>query len=127
MICFLVLLTPYPLIIPGEQDQELLNFIAALVKATKVVELEKEPSAMEGEYTGLKDFTRNLNRATRDSMKKAVVGGIVNAQWIAKMVGKICRRLETAQGDIGYSGAIPVALDDYRPANGQRLPSKLLA
>ena len=104
-----------------------MNFVAALVKATKVVELEKEPNAMEGGFTGFKDFTRNLNQATKDGMKKAVVGGIVNAQWIAKMVGKICRRLETAQGDIGYSGDIPVALDAYRPGKGESLPSKLLA
>jgi hypothetical protein len=115
--------------LPACFDQELLNFVAALVKATKVVELEKEPNAMDGafgEFSGFKDFGRNLHKATRDGMKKAVVGGIVNAQWIAKMVGKVTKRLETAQGDIGYSGNIPVKLDAYRPRKGEKLPSKLL-
>ena len=113
--------------LPACFDQELLNFVAALVKATKIVELEKEPNAMEGEFSGFKDFSRNLHKATRDGMKKAVVGSIVNAQWIAKMVGKITKRLETAQGDIGYSGNIPVALDVYRPRKGEQLSSKLFA
>jgi hypothetical protein len=42
---------------PAVFDQELLNFIAALVKASKVVEMEKEPSAMSQEVSGIKDFT----------------------------------------------------------------------
>lgn len=113
--------------LPACFDQELLNFIAALVKATKVVEMEKEPNAMDEEVSGFKDFTRNLHKATKEGMKKAVVGGIVNDKWIAKMVGKICKTLETAQGDVGYSGNIPVALEEYRAAEGVTLPSKLLA
>lgn len=31
-----------------------------------------------------------------------------------QMVGKITKKLEQAQGDAGYSGDIPVALDVYR-------------
>ena len=112
--------------LPACFDQELLNFIAALVKATKVVEMEKEPNAMDEEVSGFKDFTKNLHRATKDSMKKAVVGGIINDKWIAKMVGKVCKMLETAQGDVGYSGNIPVALEAYRAAKGVKLQSKLL-
>lgn len=30
------------------------------------------------------------------------------------MVGKITKKLETAQGEVGYSGDIPVALGVYR-------------
>lgn len=111
--------------LPACFDQELLNFVAALVKATKVVEMEKEPNALDEEVRGFKDFTRNLHRATKDHMKRVAVDGIVNDKWIAKMVGKIAKKFETAQGDLGYSGDIPVPLAPYRPAPD--LPSKLLA
>ena len=32
------------------------------------------------------------------------------------MVGKITKKLETAHGDVGYAGAIPVSLKPYREA-----------
>ena len=44
-------------------------------------------------------------------------------RWIAKMVGKITRKLEEARGDVGYSGDIPVALEKYR---NQALPGEKL-
>lgn len=113
--------------LPACFDQELLNFIAALVKATKVVEMEKESNAMDKEVTGLRDFGHSLSRGMKDGMKKAVVGGIVNDQWIAKMVSKVTKKLETAQGDVGYSGSIPVALENYRLEEGHPELSKLLA
>lgn len=113
--------------LPACFDQELLNFIAALVKATKVVEMEKEPSAMDREVSGIKDFSKNLSKGMKDGMKKAVVGGIVNDQWIAKMVAKVTKKLETAQGDLGYSGNIPVALGPYRLPEGHKELVKILA
>ena len=113
--------------LPACFDQELLNFIAALVKATKVVEMEKEPSAMDREVTGIKDLSKNLSKGMKDGMKKAVMGGIVNDQWIAKMVAKVTKKLETAQGDIGYSGNIPVALGPYRLPVGDPEMIKILA
>lgn len=113
--------------LPACFDQELLNFIAALVKATKVVEMEKESNAMDREVTGLRDFGHSLSKGMKDGMKKAVVGGIVNDQWIAKMVSKVTKKLETAQGDVGYSGSIPIALEAYRLEEGHPELSKLLA
>lgn len=149
--------------LPASFDQSLLNFIAALVKATKIIELEKQAdevedagpaspppvdddpgvstprtdsgfkSFMKNTRQGLKDgstreaikeFARDVHQQTRDGMKKAVVGGIINDRWIAKMVGKVAANLEKAQGDIGYSGEIPVALEPYR-ARGESA-SKLL-
>jgi hypothetical protein len=125
-----------------------LNFIAALVKATKVVEIEKEVDAHtdesvdfmsfaktlnrsatleEKETSGFRSFAKSLNKSAQVGMKKAMVGGIVNDRWIAKMVGKITKRLETAQGDVGYSGNIPISLETYRPRKGVKLTSKLLA
>lgn len=112
--------------LPACLDQELLDFISALIKASKIVEMEKEPSAMDQEIHGIKEFSNALNRSMRDGMKKAVVGGIVNDRWIAKMVGKITKKLETAQGDVGYSGDIPVALEPYRPRNKEDRLEKLL-
>lgn len=165
--------------LPACFDQSLLNFIAALVKATKIIELEKaadeiekadDPtspvlsddasihSTMSADVpvartdsartdSGFKSFTKNLRQGLKDGstreaikefakdvhqstkdntgrMKRAVVGGMINDRWIAKMVGKIAAKLEQAQGDLGYSGEIPVALEPYRAR--AELPSKLL-
>lgn len=100
--------------LPAVFDQELLDCIAALVKVTKVIEIESEPSAMENEVSGLRDFTKALNKTAKEGIKKAVVSGVVNDRWIAKLVGKITKKLETAHGDVGYSTGIPVALEGYR-------------
>lgn len=165
--------------LPASFDQTMLNFIAALVKATKIVEIEKEIAEVEqrrersntessipnspnsdtegslpgsptkakfglkevagfkvmahnirqnlkdGSYnTSIKEFAKELHQNTKDGMKKAVVGGLVNDRWIAKIVGKTAAALQKAQGDVGYSGGIPIPLEPYRgPAD---LPSKLL-
>ncbi|WWC71785.1 uncharacterized protein I206_105744 [Kwoniella pini CBS 10737] len=113
--------------LPACFSQDLLNFIAALVKATKVVELEKEPGAMEAKMSGIKEFGHALSKGMKDSVKKTVVDGIVNDKWIAKMVGKITRKLEEAQGDVGYSGDIPVKLEKYRLPEGHPEMNKILS
>lgn len=166
---------------PASCDQSLLDFIAALVKATKLIEFEKEVEETGGDpndencapvsptvqddapeeansgtngtekmsfkdIAGFKATARNirqnikqgsidlkqdiksiakdLNTNTRDGMKKAMVGGLVNDRWIAKLVGKTAAMLKEAQGDVGYSGDIPIALAPYRGKEG--LESKLL-
>lgn len=162
---------------PASCDQSLLDFVAALVKATKLIEFEKEveetshDSADENtvprsptfhedmtdttngedklsfkDIAGFKATARNirknlkqgsidlkddiksiakdLNTNTRDGMKKAMVGGLVNDRWIAKLVGKTAAMLKEAQGDVGYSGDVPIALAPYRGEEG--LESKLL-
>lgn len=48
-------------------------------------------------------------------------------RWIAKLVAKVTKKLETAQGDVGYSGNIPVALEPYRLPEGHVELSKILA
>ncbi|WVR09273.1 hypothetical protein IAU60_006338 [Kwoniella sp. DSM 27419] len=113
--------------LPACFSQELLNFIAALVKATKVVEMEKEPGAMESKLSGLKDFGQALSKSMKDGMKKTVVDGVISDKWIAKMVGKITRQLESAQGDVGYTGDIPVKLEVYRLPEGHPELNKILA
>lgn len=113
--------------LPACFSQELLNFIAALVKATKVVELEKEPDALEQKLSGIKEFGQALSKGLRDGVKKTVVDGMVSDKWIAKMVGKVTRNLENAQGDVGYTGDIPVKLANYRLPRGHPELSKILA
>ncbi|KAM0816791.1 putative SMP-LTD domain-containing protein [Seiridium cardinale] len=170
--------------LPATFDQTLLNFIAALVKATKIIEIEKEIADVEqrsarssvstsvdidsvpnsptsdgessaseasekaklgmkdvagfkmmarnirqnlkdGSYnTTIKEFAKELHQNTKDGMKKAVVGGLVNDRWIARIVGKTAATLQKAQGDLGYSGGIPIPLAPYRGT--EDMPSKLL-
>jgi hypothetical protein len=185
--------------LPAQFDQSLLNFIAALVKATKIIEFERDvndakeanganananangdelsaqdteidgngesldpsdgesstpdndedESAIKGIHrsatspatttqgharkdSGIKSlakklhtslqastaasgrFVRDLGQNTRDGMKRVVVAGMVNDRWIAKLVGRLAVGLQTMQGDVGYSGKIPVKLEWYR-------------
>lgn len=114
--------------LPAVLDQELLNFISALVKATKVVEIAEEPGILDAEIHNIKDFSQALNKGMKDGMKKVVVEGIVNDAWIAKLVGKVTKLLETAMGDVGWSGMLPVELAPYRPKKGSPdAQNKLLA
>ncbi|KAF1820329.1 uncharacterized protein K489DRAFT_361926 [Dissoconium aciculare CBS 342.82] len=162
--------------LPAQFDQSLLNFIAALVKATKIIEFEqtglndeeldqhKEVSKLPEDeieddpavaglarsatspaatiqgharkdsgiknlanklHTSLKastaasnaqirGFVRDLGQNTRDGVKRVMVAGMVNDRWIAKLVGKLAVGLQNMQGDVGYSGKIPVKLEWYR-------------
>jgi hypothetical protein len=111
--------------LPACFDQELLDFIAALVKATKVVEMEKDKEREESErededVNKIVGFGRKVKGGLKDGAKRTVVGGVVNDRWIAKMVGKVTKRLETARGEVGYSGDLPVALEVYRNAGWER-------
>ncbi|KXT12366.1 hypothetical protein AC579_588 [Pseudocercospora musae] len=158
--------------LPVSCDQNMLNFVAALVKATKIIEMEKEVDAadradtpmsptfsdstsdglsrvtsMDEEHSvadsekvslkevagfkvfaknirqnlqdgttkaKIREFAKDLHQTTKDGMKKTIVGGLVNDRWIAKMVGKVAATLQKAQGDVGYSGSIPLPLEPYR-------------
>ena len=169
--------------LPVSCDQDLLNFIAALVKATKIIEMEKEileaipdqahtplsptlsdddaseklsfsssrdndskklslkevagfkvlaksikQNMRDGTIKGqIKDFAKELHQSTKDGMKKAAVGGLVNDRWIARMVGKVAATLQKVQGDVGYSGSIPVPLEPYRKLwDEEGRPAKIL-
>lgn len=167
--------------LPACFDQSLLNFTAALVKATKIIEIERNAelateaddraadvlsrsttntsmtpddalsisSTEDGTHgsklrgltrqlkanlhassnltkDALKDFAKDVQTSTRENIKKAVVGSVVNDRWIAKMVGKVAAKLESAQGELGYTGAIPVGLEFYRNKFGDADASKLL-
>jgi hypothetical protein len=152
--------------LPAQLHQDLLNFIAAIVKATKVIESDKSfeeakvlrelkrVSTMSNENSdvdsvasvdttnttkttdttdtnttvnsdkGFKNFLKKVDTGFKDASAKTVVGmrkaglntvsAMANDRWIASLVGKITRKLEKAQGEVGYSGEVPIALGKYR-------------
>ena len=176
--------------LPALFDQQLLNFVAATVKATKVIEVEKgheelvlkraatdklemeirrvdsvasesvrtaddDASASSAESdaptagsqesvpvsvqsapsmksgSGFKARMNNtfkgMNTKIQDGWRKAgiqTVNVVANDRWIASIVGRIMRKLEKAQGDVGYSGLIAMPMAEYRQR--AELESKLL-
>lgn len=100
--------------LPACFDQSLLDFIAALVKATKLVEMEKDDPVEKEISNGFRGFAKGLGSDMKNSIQKVAVDAATNDRWIAKLVGKITKQLENAMGDVGYSGDIPVALKKYR-------------
>lgn len=94
--------------LPVELDQDLLNFVALLVKHGKLLEMDQSASPVDSDSKGLGDA---VNQKMKDGIKKAVMGG---DQWLAKLAGKVLKKLETVSGDLGYSGDIPVELAKYR-------------
>ena len=140
--------------LPAVFDQEVLDFVAALVKATKIIEMEhgldhtdtvdilveeeakrgfEEPKRsfeetrrnLEETKRGFKEMTKAFRTNVRDSVKRVAVDAVTNDRWIAKMVGKVTKRLEVAKGDIGYSGIVPVPLEPYRQL-AEKAATKLL-
>ena len=140
--------------LPMVVSQEMLNFIAAIVKATKVIESDKDfeeakvlrelkrvssnlsdnesVSSMNSaasdvtvsEDKSFKSFLRKVDSGFKDASQKTAAGmrkagvstvsAMANDRWIARLVGKITRKLEKAQGEVGYSGDVPIALTPYR-------------
>jgi len=102
--------------LPAVFDQELLNFVAALVKATKIIEFEKETEnmGMDTEVHGFKEFTKVIGGNIKSGLKQATVNAAANDRWIAKLVGKVTAKLQNMQGDLGYSGNVPISLKPYR-------------
>ncbi|KAK5050955.1 hypothetical protein LTR84_003514 [Exophiala bonariae] len=123
--------------LPAVFDQELLDFIAAVIKTTKMIEIEHGntvddavdkvvedvsdtdsvssfSSDIKAKKRSIKDWTRAMGTTVSNNARRVAVDAVTNDRWIAKMVGKITRRLESTKGDLGYSGAIPVPLAPYR-------------
>ncbi|KAF2703534.1 hypothetical protein K504DRAFT_463589 [Pleomassaria siparia CBS 279.74] len=152
--------------LPAVFDQALLNFVAALVKATKIIEIERGHEELvlkraetlglanglrrtdsvafadnisiastedtdsststlhPGSQKSFNNFMRKMDRGFRDmnvnmkdGMRKAginTVNVVANDRWIARIVGNIMRKMEKTQGDVGYSGLIPIKLAYYR-------------
>ncbi|EGX87929.1 srpk, putative [Cordyceps militaris CM01] len=109
--------------LPATLDQDLLNFIALIVKHSKLLELDQSPSPMDDDVKGFGEFTDAINTKVKASVKKAVMGG---DQWLAKLAGKALKKLEVVDGDIGYSGGIPVDLNKYRLTGWQEVEGEKL-
>jgi hypothetical protein len=152
--------------LPAQFHQDLLNFVAAIVKATKVIESDKdfeeakvlrelkrvstntsdsEASSLTSintnnseasqttlnanEDKGFKSFLKKVDTGFKEASNKTVVGmrkagqntvhAMANDRWIARLVGKITRKLERAQGEAGYSGDVPIPLAKYRVRHEQ--------
>ncbi|KAI1613305.1 hypothetical protein EDD37DRAFT_342629 [Exophiala viscosa] len=145
--------------LPAVFDQELLDFVAALVKATKIIEMQDVPdnvvaadsdaesindadsiseslhdSSSKRSISSMNESTKRSIRAfahavgtdvrkmgtdVRKGVKRVAVDAVANDRWIAKLVGKVTKKLEVAQGDIGYSGGVPISLAPYRAAAEQ--------
>lgn len=133
--------------LPAVLDQSLLDFIAALVKASKIAEFERladereeeeeqqraeESSEHEHEHEkekekrSLREISAAFKGRVKDSMKRTLVDNVVSDRWIAKMVGRVTKKLEGAMGEAGYSGDIPVKLEVYRTGESEREGEKLL-
>lgn len=146
--------------LPAQLNQDLLNFVAALVKATKVIESDKDfeeakvlrelkrvgtngtdsevsslasvntantdntQTSLNPEEKGFKAFLKKVDTGFKEASNKTVVGmrkagqstvsAMANDRWIARLVGKITRKLEHAQGEVGYSAEVPIPLAKYR-------------
>jgi hypothetical protein len=145
--------------LPAQFHQDLLNFVAAIVKATKVIESDKDfeeakvlrelkrVSTTDSEASSLasvntnnsemsqttlngnedksfKAFLKKVDTGFKEASNKTMVGmrkagqntvhAMANDRWIARLVGKVTRKLEKAQGELGYSGEVPIALAKYR-------------
>lgn len=127
--------------LPALLDQSLLDFIAALVKASKIAEFERladereeaaaedegeSASERERERRSIREISAALKGRVKESMKRTLVDSVVSDRWIAKMVGRITKKLEGAMGEAGYSGDIPVKLEVYRTGESEREGEKLL-
>ncbi|KAJ4421171.1 hypothetical protein N0V82_003936 [Gnomoniopsis sp. IMI 355080] len=129
--------------LPAVLDQSLLDFIAALVKASKIAEFERladereeqeeeeatassEQEHVEKPITGFRERSAAFKSRVKESMKRTLVDSVVSDRWIAKMVGRITKKLEGAMGEAGYSGDIPVRLEVYRTGESEREGEKLL-
>jgi len=157
--------------LPAQFHQDLLNFVAAIVKATKVIESDRdfeeakvlrelkrvstnmsdsEASSLASVKTNnteasqttvngnedksFKAFLKKVDTGFKEASNKTMVGmrkagqntvhAMANDRWIARLVGKVTRKLEKAQGEVGYSVDVPIALAKYRERH--ELEQKLL-
>ncbi|KAG6038227.1 hypothetical protein E4U41_004420 [Claviceps citrina] len=97
--------------LPAKFDQELLDFIALIVKASKLIDIEETARASSEDKRKLSEVAGTLNHKMKEGIKKAV---IANDQWLARLVGKVMRKLEVVDGDVGYTGEVPIPLEPYR-------------
>ena len=152
--------------LPARFHQHLLNFVAAIVKATKLIERdnafeEAKNSSLQSPTSGggadsdshevesvssigtagsgdtadstmttkstqsnFREFMKKVDTGFKTTSVKTVEGmrkaglstlsAMANDRWIAALVGKVTKNLESAQGELGYSFDLPVPLAEAR-------------
>lgn len=125
--------------LPAWFSTEVFELSSALIKASKIIEMKEQVSKeglsddeLDEEHPHAAKF-RQLAHTVRHATKSGVArtkGALITGvqhDWVAKLVARISRKLEGAEGDAGWSGDIPVALSDYRASKPSDRAPKLLA
>ncbi|KAK6529464.1 hypothetical protein TWF281_008637 [Arthrobotrys megalospora] len=116
--------------LPAQFNSTILHFATALLKASKLIEIEKGISIIgrdngaamdggdedEGSAAATPTRSRSLSRmGTRISkaMKRTFTGAVDDA-WIARLVGRLVGKVEGLRGEVGYKMPIPVDLGPRR-------------
>ncbi|KAK6344296.1 hypothetical protein TWF696_007936 [Orbilia brochopaga] len=109
--------------LPAQFNSTILHFATALLKASKLIEIEKGtngvlPSFNLDDEDSETPFprSRSLSRmGTRisASMKRTVTGAVDDA-WIARLMGRLVSKIEGLKGEIGYKMPITVDLHPRR-------------
>lgn len=68
--------------------------------------LQKIDTGLREAKFGARDTTRKLWHGTASA--------VANDRWIAKMVGKLLRKLERARGEVGYAVDVKLGLEEWR-------------
>lgn len=108
--------------LPSHFDQSLLDFAAALLKATDVMNVETLFEPGEPEEDGNTSLRARISERIPNSLKTGIKKGVkgdavkdkVNDRWVARTVGKLAAKLESAHGDFGYTSTFPLSLKSYR-------------
>ncbi|KAK6541900.1 hypothetical protein TWF694_007677 [Orbilia ellipsospora] len=114
--------------LPAQFNSTILHFATALLKASKLIEIEKGVEGrqqVDEEGEDGEDGTATPVRTTRSrslsrmgvkiskTMKRTFTG-VVDDAWIAKLVGKLVGKVEGLKGEVGYKMPIPVDLKPRR-------------
>lgn len=108
--------------LPSHFDQSLLDFAAALLKATDVMNVETLFEPGEPDEDGNTSLRARISERIPNSLKTGIKKGVkadavkdkVNDRWVARTVGKLAAKLESAHGDFGYTSTFPLSLESYR-------------
>ncbi|EPS44801.1 hypothetical protein H072_1203 [Dactylellina haptotyla CBS 200.50] len=107
--------------LPAQFNSTILHFATALLKASKLIEIEKEVEGKDAAVTDDDDpsmviRSRSLGRVGSKISKtmKRTFTGVVDDAWIAKLMGRLVGKVEGLKGEVGYKMPIPVDLKPRR-------------
>jgi len=100
--------------LPAQFNSTLLHFISAMVKASKLIDMEKNATGFDREVKSLSQFSKAVNSSIKESFKKSVVATVASDAWIAKIINRVLGAIEDLKGDLGYKMPIPVPLQPRR-------------